>query len=322
MRPAQRLLQAPAADRFMVAGQQHVRYRFAFIYLRPRVVRTVQQTTDKRIFHRRSGISEHARQLADNGVNQHHRRQLATGQHEIAEADLVRDAGLDHALVDAAAEPGGAAGPLIGFGQVRHTRLRPRRNAFAYPTYFLMLPLRSLKAHGSGALARNRRAALAFHDRDHGDGGGLLLRVRGHGGDITLVADPQAAVGQRFKGGDGKRIRVVGVVEDDQEDVVVVVVEVVVVEVVVNTTLIAHRQRPDNHTNVIQMDMPRSGVVHVNGGVIISLSTIVHGMLTEQTVHPQQQQQQRRHRHQSPHQFQLQHLLPLLFQLRILKLDM
>jgi DUF1365 family protein len=58
----------------------------------------------------------------------------------------------------------------IGFGQVRHTRTRPREHAFAYPTYFLMLPLRSLRNNGSGALARNRRAALAFHDRDHGDG--------------------------------------------------------------------------------------------------------------------------------------------------------
>ena len=58
----------------------------------------------------------------------------------------------------------------IGFGQVRHTRHRPQRNAFAYPTYFLMLPMRSLRAHGAGALARNRRAALSFHDADHGDG--------------------------------------------------------------------------------------------------------------------------------------------------------
>ncbi len=58
----------------------------------------------------------------------------------------------------------------IGFGEVRHTRHRPKRHAFAYPTYFLMLPLRSLRAQGPGALARNRRAALAFHDSDHGDG--------------------------------------------------------------------------------------------------------------------------------------------------------
>jgi DUF1365 family protein len=58
----------------------------------------------------------------------------------------------------------------IGFGQVRHTRHRPRRNAFAYPTYFLMLPMRSLRQHGPGMLARNRRASLSFHDADHGDG--------------------------------------------------------------------------------------------------------------------------------------------------------
>ena len=72
--------------------------------------------------------------------------------------------------VPATSVPGTAAQPLIGFGQVRHTRHRPRRNAFVYPTYFLLLPMRSLRAHGSPALARNRRAALSFHDRDHGDG--------------------------------------------------------------------------------------------------------------------------------------------------------
>ena len=58
----------------------------------------------------------------------------------------------------------------IGFGQVRHTRTRPRRHAFAYPTYFLMLPLRSLHDHGPGHLTRNRPAALGFRDSDHGDG--------------------------------------------------------------------------------------------------------------------------------------------------------
>jgi uncharacterized protein len=60
---------------------------------------------------------------------------------------------------------------LIGFGQVRHTRLRPTRHAFAYPTYFLMLPMRSLRsADSSHPLARNRRALLSFYDADHGDG--------------------------------------------------------------------------------------------------------------------------------------------------------
>ena len=35
---------------------------------------------------------------------------------------------------------------LIGWGQVRHTRHRPAHHAFAYPTAFLMLPMRSLRA--------------------------------------------------------------------------------------------------------------------------------------------------------------------------------
>ena len=61
---------------------------------------------------------------------------------------------------------------LIGFGQVRHRRLKPVSNTFAYATYFLLLPMRSLQHNGPGALARNRRAALSFFDADHGDGRG------------------------------------------------------------------------------------------------------------------------------------------------------
>ena len=62
------------------------------------------------------------------------------------------------------------AQPLLGFGQVRHTRLKPEKNAFAYPTYFLMLPMRSMQANTSHALAHNRRGLLSFFDVDHGDG--------------------------------------------------------------------------------------------------------------------------------------------------------
>jgi DUF1365 family protein len=61
---------------------------------------------------------------------------------------------------------------LIGFGQVRHRRLKPVGHAFNYGTYFLLLPMRSLQANGPGALARNRPALLSFYDRDHGDGRG------------------------------------------------------------------------------------------------------------------------------------------------------
>ncbi len=60
--------------------------------------------------------------------------------------------------------------PMIGTGQVRHARLRPTPNRFAYPTYFLLLPMRRLRAAPSPCLARNRFGLIAFHDRDHGDG--------------------------------------------------------------------------------------------------------------------------------------------------------
>ncbi len=65
-----------------------------------------------------------------------------------------------------------SAQALIGFGQVRHARLKPTRHTFDYPTYFLMLPMRSLQGSPGTHLARNRRAALSFFDQDHGDGRG------------------------------------------------------------------------------------------------------------------------------------------------------
>ncbi len=65
--------------------------------------------------------------------------------------------------------------PLIGFGQVRHTRLKPAHHAFAYRTFFLMLPMRSLRHAMANQqkpypLAINHFAGISFYDRDHGDG--------------------------------------------------------------------------------------------------------------------------------------------------------
>ena len=108
--------------------------------------------------------------------------------------------------------------PLIGFGQVRHTRLRPSRHAFAYSTYFLLLPMRSLKratvdpTAEPTALAINRGAAISFHDSDHGDGrrperGGslawldeLLTRegIRNATGEVWLQTYPRV-LGHTFK---------------------------------------------------------------------------------------------------------------------------
>jgi hypothetical protein len=65
---------------------------------------------------------------------------------------------------------GADAVPLLGIGEVRHARLRPVRHAFTYRSYFLLLPMRSLRERPAPALRRNRFGLLAFHDADHGDG--------------------------------------------------------------------------------------------------------------------------------------------------------
>lgn len=63
--------------------------------------------------------------------------------------------------------------PLIGFGQVRHRRFRPREHAFAYPGFFLVLPMRTLRQRPQdSAWPINRRGWLSFYDTDHGDGRG------------------------------------------------------------------------------------------------------------------------------------------------------
>ena len=83
------------------------------------------------------------------------------------------------------------AGALLGLGQVRHTRLRPARHGFAYPSYFLMLPMRRLQAEGAHAdLALNRRALLSFYDADHGDG-----RSPAQGGALGWVTELLAREG-------------------------------------------------------------------------------------------------------------------------------
>jgi uncharacterized protein len=106
-----------------------------------------------------------------------------------------------------------AATALIGWGQVRHTRHRPAHHAFAYPTAFLMLPMRSVQAGVCHTdLAINRSAWFAFHDADHGDGrpaetGGALAwldallhkeGIHDATGEVWLQAFPRV-LGHAFK---------------------------------------------------------------------------------------------------------------------------
>lgn len=63
--------------------------------------------------------------------------------------------------------------PLLGFGVVRHKRVKPASNGFTYPTYFLMLPMRSMQSaqvQPDSAFLPNRSGAISFFDHDHGDG--------------------------------------------------------------------------------------------------------------------------------------------------------
>ena len=93
---------------------------------------------------------------------------------------------------------------LIGMGEVRHTRFRPALNRFVYPTYFLMLPMRSLRATASTVLARNHFGLISFYDRDHGDGSNdslawlerLLARegVTDASGEVWLHCYPRVLV--------------------------------------------------------------------------------------------------------------------------------
>ncbi len=98
--------------------------------------------------------------------------------------------------------------PLLGVGEVRHTRLRPVMNRFVYPTYFLMLPMRSLRTSPSASLRRNRFGLISFNDSDHGDGRAdslawiddLLARegVTGATGEVWLHCYPRV-LGHTFK---------------------------------------------------------------------------------------------------------------------------
>jgi DUF1365 family protein len=95
------------------------------------------------------------------------------------------------------------AAPQLCFGQVRHARLRPSANAFAYGTYYLRLPLRTMGAQAPACalFSRSRFNLLSFHDADHGDGStaltvwidALLQREGVHdaNGEIWLQAMPR-----------------------------------------------------------------------------------------------------------------------------------
>lgn len=91
--------------------------------------------------------------------------------------------------------------PELLIGHVMHRRLRPAVNAFAYPVFFVRLPLARL-AEADNALFRiDRPGLMSFHQKDHGprDGSPLLPWIQGllhhHGlpddGEVVLQTFPR-----------------------------------------------------------------------------------------------------------------------------------
>jgi DUF1365 family protein len=92
--------------------------------------------------------------------------------------------------------------PQILFGRVFHCRRRPVRHAFAYPVFFLRIPLSSFAGAGCGIFSVDRANLLSLHARDHGprDGSPLEPWVRARlaqagvgaaDGEILLQAFPR-----------------------------------------------------------------------------------------------------------------------------------
>lgn len=89
-------------------------------------------------------------------------------------------------------------------GEVVHVRLRPRRHRLRYRVFWLLLDLEEVDAldRRLRLFSRNRFNLMSFHDRDHGDGAGAVLRQRlegllaaagidAGGGPIRLLTMPR-----------------------------------------------------------------------------------------------------------------------------------
>ena len=91
--------------------------------------------------------------------------------------------------------------PKLLIGQVMHRRLRPAKNAFVYPVFYMQMPVADLSAGKSPIFSVDRNNLLSFHQKDHGprDGSPLLpwiqslLRERGlpDDGEIMLQCFPR-----------------------------------------------------------------------------------------------------------------------------------
>jgi DUF1365 family protein len=87
-------------------------------------------------------------------------------------------------------------GPAIVHGEVAHRRTRPAQHAFRYRAFCLRLPLSRLGDLPGLGVALNARAAVAFHERDHGarDGSSLSAWLRALLAREGIEADGEAVL--------------------------------------------------------------------------------------------------------------------------------
>ncbi|MGH6870051.1 MAG: DUF1365 domain-containing protein [Rhizomicrobium sp.] len=74
-------------------------------------------------------------------------------------------------------------------GYVTHTRIFPRRHAFRYRVFSLLLDLDEMDSLGLKLFARNRGVLASFHDRDHGDGRPLKAWAQDRLAAAGMMAD-------------------------------------------------------------------------------------------------------------------------------------
>jgi uncharacterized protein len=74
-------------------------------------------------------------------------------------------------------------------GAVTHTRIFPRRHAFRYRVFSLLLDLDEIDTLDLRVFARNRAAWASFHDADHGDGRPLRDWAKAKLAEAGIAAD-------------------------------------------------------------------------------------------------------------------------------------
>src|ERR1700687_1806730 len=152
--PFDGLRAAPALDLGVMAGEQHVRNLVALEDRGPGVMRILQQLLGKRlVFGRFLRTEDTADEPADR-IDQHHRRQLAAGEHVVTDRDLP----VGEVSTDPLVDPLVAAADQIEIGV---------RGQFAHQLLGEPLPLRTQQDDGPAASARAYRFEDGFRLEHH-----------------------------------------------------------------------------------------------------------------------------------------------------------